>query len=192
MATKRSNRKHFTNKLGSPRVVVNENRKESTNSEDGLLNGSLNIAPLIWGVLDALRTCFPATFCAYLMFYQQISASGLGFGLGFGRSHLGLSNLRDDDQNQQHSLDGFESDPHAKIYSSFLDDRRAIIDLNDIDKIKDRGYQKYRFVSTAFLKRNALLPAASATSARDSRRSSRSGRKTSPGGDATKGKERRR
>ena len=43
------------------------------------------------------------------------------------------------------------------LYSSFLDDRQASSNLDDVEKIKRRGYNKYRYVSTAFIKRNNLI-----------------------------------
>ena len=40
------------------------------------------------------------------------------------------------------------------INVSFIDDRRAVVSEDDISMLLNKGYDKYRFVSKEFLKRN--------------------------------------
>ena len=107
------------------------------------LGGAFNMAPLAWAFLEAARTCFPVVFCSALLVYSNLpgwddpSLMGIGSETGFGEEIM---------------------DTHKDIYSSFIDDTRASSNLNDVDKIRLRGYIKYRYVSPVFLHRNKLVP----------------------------------
>ena len=103
-----------------------------------------NLAPLAWSVVEALRTCFPVVFCLYLVVYR-------GFPQEWDGSSLSLA------PNVNTGFGEVVMDSHKGIYSSFIDDSRASSNLNDVDKIRLRGYNKYRYVSSAFLKRNRLV-----------------------------------
>lgn len=105
-------------------------------------NGELLILPVLaWSLVEASRTCYP--------FISEIYFLALGYWKEFGFQGL-LSGISHEEEEEI-------IDPHAKIYSSFLDDRQASSNLDDVEKIKRRGYNKYRYVSTAFIKRNNLI-----------------------------------
>jgi hypothetical protein len=113
------------------------------NIMDGLyLRGAFNMAPLVWALLEAFRTCFPIVFGAYLILFSSLpqvedtrQLLGPGADTGFGEEVM---------------------DAHKRMYSSFIDDTRASSNLNDVDKIRLRGYNKFRYVSSDFMKRNRI------------------------------------
>ena len=43
---------------------------------------------------------------------------------------------------------------HLSIYSSFIDDRVATADISDLERLKQHGYNKFRYISSAFAHRN--------------------------------------
>ena len=105
-------------------------------------SGELLVLPVLaWSLVEAVRTCYPFISEVYLFALGYLNEFGLQ-GLLSGISHVEEEEI---------------IDPHAKIYSSFLDDRQASSNLDDVEKIKRRGYNKYRYVSTAFIKRNNLI-----------------------------------
>jgi len=46
------------------------------------------------------------------------------------------------------------SETHINVYSSFIDDRASNTDISDLERLKKHGYDKYRYVSMHFIKRN--------------------------------------
>jgi len=113
-----------------------------------------HMAPLIWAALEAAQICFPLWFGLYLMVYHSLPQAEPDM-------TAVLESIMDEN----------EMDAYKDIYASFIDDSRASSDLNDIEKIKIIGYDKFRYVSQSFLKRNrlgdfanAMLPSSSSRS----------------------------
>ena len=106
-------------------------------------DGTLLVIPVLaWALYEALQTIFPLIFHLYMLTCGYLRLNG-----GLNALSFSFGSLEEEE----------EIDPHAKIYESFIDDRKAAIDLNDVDRIKLRGYNKYRYVSPDFIKRNQLI-----------------------------------
>ena len=105
------------------------------------LRDTFNMAPLVWALLEAFRTCFPIVFGAYLILFNSLPQVDDTLPLG-PRANTGF---------------GEEvMDAHKGMYSSFIDDTRASSNLNDVDQIRLRGYNKFRYVSSDFVRRNRI------------------------------------
>lgn len=106
------------------------------------LDGNFNISPIFWGLIEAIKSCFPVIFCSYVLLFTALPKL-----IGHESSNFGSRTMV--------AQEGFGikfMDAHKGIYSSFIDDSRATSNLNDVEKIRFRGYNKYRYVSSRFLK----------------------------------------